>query len=101
MFSPPPEDFPEYHAEIMKWAPPIEKHLGEYAFPGLVRIARYPSRWEHPTFSKNSWAMLGICGLTFETPYSTIKDIVLTRERYREAGSRIAAAVLERLQQEF
>jgi len=82
----------------MKWAPSMEKHLGEYAFPELVRVARYASRWGFTTFSKNTWAMLGICGLTFETPYSTVKDIVLTRERYQEIGSRIAAAVLERLQ---
>ena len=35
--------------------------------------------------------------MTFETPYASCGEIVMTRERYREAGARIARAVAAKL----
>jgi len=97
--SPAAELSPEHHTAVAEWAEPLERHLGEYALPGVLNFARYGFRQTASvTFSRYAWAKFNICGITFETPYSTVNDIVLTRESYRNAGSRIAAAVLERLQ---
>ena len=69
----------------------------KYAAEPFGRVADYPSRWETPSFASYCSAHHGICSFTIETPYGLIGDLLLTRERYREAGERIATGIVETL----
>lgn len=71
--------------------------LGEYAADPFAWEVDYPTRWPFPsalTYGEFTWGLAKIPGVTIEVPYSKIRDMMLTRERYREAGSRIAAALV-------
>jgi hypothetical protein len=79
---------------VMPWAAEVESALsGSYAAESFARMARYPSRWETPSFRMYGWPKLGVPCITFENPYAMINNRMLTREAYREAGARIARAV--------
>ena len=76
------------------WADAIAKELGkEYVSEPFLRVPGYRSRWETPRFDGHCFDQIGMAGLSVETPYSMIGEVVLTRERYQEAGARMAAAV--------
>ncbi len=97
-FLPNPDQFEEAHRRATETASHIGKVLGkEYASESFERIPTYLSRWETPGFTSHCCTQ-GFFGLTLETPYSQAGDLVLTREHYREAGTRIARAVLELLE---
>jgi len=55
------------------------------------------SRWTTPSFSHFCYESIGMPGACIETPYSTIGRLVLTRERYQEAGRRLAAGIVAEL----
>ena len=57
----------------------------------------YKSRWETPTFTGFCYETLGVDAVTFEVPYALSARLVFTRERYQEAGARMAAAVVAQL----
>jgi hypothetical protein len=91
-----PEKAPEAKAGSEQWAERLGRALGdEFAAEKFGRVASYPSRWETAHFSDFCWQALKCCGICIETPYSSARGNVLTRERYREAGGRFAQAVLE------
>jgi hypothetical protein len=93
-----PVEHARFHREALCWTTAIKRHLtSTYAAEMFERVANYPSRWETPRFTGYCWAQHGVCGLGIETPYAQAGDLVLTRERYREAGARIAAGVISRL----
>ena len=60
----------------------------------MNQIAYYASRWNTPNFTAWVASELKTPALTLEIPYALAGDRVFTRERYREAGARIAAAVV-------
>jgi hypothetical protein len=93
-----PACHPQFYEEALSWTTHIKRALtGQYAAQTFERVADYPSRWETPRFSTYCWVQLGVCGLGIETPYALVGEWVLTRERYQEAGARIAQGVVERL----
>jgi hypothetical protein len=97
-YVPSPTEYPDLHQEILGWTAALKSALGaEYAAKTFERVADYPSRWETPNFSRYFWAQGDICSFGIETPYAMVGDLVLTRERYREAGARIADGILSRL----
>lgn len=93
-YVPDPEvDRAAYNA-IVRWVEEVEASLeADYAAESFARVARYPSRWETPSFRKYGWPNLGVPCITFENPYAMINGRTLTREAYREAGGRIARAI--------
>lgn len=97
-YLPDPALHSRFHQEALSWTASIKGSLTrQYAAECFERVARYPSRWETPRCTGYCWSRHGVCGLGIETPYALVGDLVLTRERYREAGARIAAGVIKRL----
>ena len=93
-----PAEHARFHQEALTWTTAIKQSLTRtYAAETFERVADYPSRWETPRSTGYCWAQHGVCGLGIETPYALVGDWVLTRERYQEAGARIAAGVVSRL----
>ncbi len=88
--------YPEIHRQAQQWAGGIQSSLTErYAMPNFARVAHYASRWETPTFCIFCAESFKMPALSIETPYSMIGDTVVTREDYREAGKRIAEAIVD------
>ncbi|MCU0519242.1 MAG: hypothetical protein MUF84_00910 [Anaerolineae bacterium] len=86
------------HEVVLQWADWTGEALGTpYAAREFARVARYPSRWETPSFRSYLWSQLGVPCITFETPYTLVGDNVLTQEDYREIGRRIANGVMQGL----
>jgi hypothetical protein len=101
-FLPNPEKYPEHHQAVLEWVSAIEGNLTpDYAAEPFDRVATYTSRWETPTFASYCCLHHKIPGFTIENPYAMVGDLLLTRERYREAGKIIASSVVERLRVEF
>lgn len=97
-FLPDPDTMPEEHQRAVDWEGCFAVALGtDYAAAKFGRVARYGTRWKTPGFTGYAGAVLGAAALTFETPYAEVGDLVLTRERYREIGARLAGAVIDRL----
>ncbi len=95
VYLPHPEKHPEMREKTVKWANVIENDLGkDYAAENFKREADYPSRWDSPNAVSYFCGHLGICALTVEVPYALAGNTLLTRKHYREAGKRIAAALL-------
>ena len=91
-----PDKFPELHQQAVKWNEAIAAALTpEYAAKTFQREVKYRSRWETPSFDTYCRSAHGICSVSFEVPYGMVGGTVLTRERYREAGARIAAATIQ------
>ncbi len=99
-YVPNPETRPEAHTATIDWAMAIADALGpEYAAADFARVARLPSRWRTPNAGQFFWKRLRLPGLALEIPYALVGETVLTRQRYREAGERIAAGVTKKLQE--
>jgi hypothetical protein len=87
------------HNAALPWAERTGLALGPgFAAEEFARVARYPSRWETPSFRVYSWSQLGVPCVTYETPYAMVGDRVLTRKDYREIGRRIAQGVMSGIQ---
>jgi hypothetical protein len=98
-YLPGPAENARFYQEALTWTTAIKQSLTcTYAAETFERVADYPSRWETPRLTGYCWAQHGVCGLGIETPYALVGDLVLTREHYREAGARIAAGVVSRLE---
>lgn len=97
VYLPDPDEFPDDVEAANDWAAAFKEALGEYAAEDFGRVAKYASRWETPGFTKHARTAFGVVSMTFETPYASCGEIVMTRERYQEAGARIAGVVAERL----
>lgn len=97
-FVPDPEKAKEASAAVVPWTDAIRESLTEAYAAGreFARVGRYPSRWTTSTLSQYAWAELGVVGLSMETTYGLAQDgrLVMTREDYREAGKRVAMAVV-------
>ena len=114
-YLPDPEEFPRHVEAANEWAAALGEALGEYAAEEFGRVARYASRWETPNFTSHCREAFGIPALTLETPYASCGgrsagsgrrrelessnggEVVMTRERYQEAGARLARAVVEKI----
>ena len=93
-FLPNPEKHKEMHDKAAKHANVLEQALGkEYAAANFKRVPTYPSRWNTPS-AVDYFCGLGICALTIEVPYALAGQNLLTRKHYREAGKKIADAIL-------
>jgi hypothetical protein len=98
-YLPDPTEHSAFHQEALVWSTAIRSALtSQYAAESFERVARYASRWETPRCTGYCWSRYSVCGLSIETPYAMVGEVVLTCERYREAGARIAAAVIGRLE---
>ncbi len=82
-----------------EWAAAIHDGLrGPYAAENFQRVATYASRWNTPNFATYCAETLETASFSMETPYAMVGDKVLTVAEYREAGSRIARAIVHKLQ---
>jgi len=94
MYLPDPGRFAQASRLAAPWVEPIASALGvEFAAAEFGRVASYASRWESPTFTRFAGETLGLPALSLETPYALCGSTVMTRDRYREAGRRLADAV--------
>ena len=93
-FLPKPDAFPEAHEAASKAAETIGSSLEPYAADEFGRIATYKSRWNTRGFTSQACSM-GFISMCLETPYHQIRDMVMTRERYKEAGAKVAQGVLD------
>ncbi|MGC9347558.1 MAG: hypothetical protein ACP5JG_05415 [Anaerolineae bacterium] len=83
------------HDVVKSWSDRTQATLSpKYAAEDFARVARYPSRWETPSFRSYGWYQLGVPCITYENPYAMVGDHVLTIEDYREIGARIAKGVV-------
>lgn len=97
-YLPNPEKAADAHAEAAKWAEAVSDALTpKYAAPEFGRVINYASRWETPNFTSYCANTLGLCGFALETPYAIAGETLLIREGYRDAGERIADALIRRL----
>jgi len=96
MFTPNPQTRAYQAQATTKWVEALAAGLTpQYAHKNFRQVATYASRWETPWFTEYCFSNLGVCELSLETPYGMIGETVLTRENYREAGARIAEAVMK------
>jgi hypothetical protein len=93
-YLPRPDTFPQQHDEAARWAEALAHALTpDYAADDFKRVAKYASRWETPGFSSYCCSALEMPALSIEAPYALVRETVLTRKHYQEAGARLAAAV--------
>lgn len=91
------EKQPDVPKQAALWAAAVGESLG----PGLAaaqfaRSGDYHSRWDTPRFGGFCQEELRIPGLSVETPYAIIHGTLMTREKYQEAGRRVADALAAR-----
>ncbi len=97
-YVPDPERDQAHSQAVLPWAKVAETALtSTYAAESFSRVAHYPSRWETPRFTTYGWYALGVPTITFETPYALVREHVMTREDYRDAGRRIATGMVATL----
>jgi len=92
----------DFHApgasEAEEWSNAIGEALApELAAKTFTLSGDYNSRWNTPRFGDFCQKEIKMPGLSFETPYGMIQKTVMTRETYREAGRRIADALVARI----
>jgi hypothetical protein len=86
----------EPHLAALRWATCFSESLGpELASSSFSRMITYRSRWETPTFTAHCLAQGPPPALTFEIPYAMVRQTLLTRERYRDAGRRMGEAIVK------
>lgn len=87
---------------VETWMSVAAKALGlEYAADKFAVEMDYPRRWPIPGsnhFEDFCWEFFRIPYLMLEVPYSRVGETILTRERFREAGSRVAEAISEQIE---
>lgn len=97
---PDPKENPQQYPLMMGWSAAVENALTpEYARASFYVLPDYPNRFEGATFSSHCWTQHKMPGLLIETQYALIEDLVLTRERYREAGALIAAGIVDKVRE--
>ena len=84
-------------ARARVWAELLGKAAGEYGDMPFPRVATYRSRWETPNEGDYFRTVHEVPALCIETPYALSGEVVFTRERYRDFGTRLATAVTEEL----
>ena len=91
------EKFPDVAKRAAEWAAAAGEALGPgFASAKFIRSGDYASRWNTPRFGGYCQEELRIPGVALETPYGIIQKTVMTREKYQEAGRRIADALAAR-----
>jgi len=92
------EKFPDVAKRAAEWAGALEESLGtEFAAAKFTRSGDYNSRWNTPRFGGFCQEEMKTPGIAVETPYAIIHKTVMTREKYREAGRRIADAIVAQI----
>ena len=92
---PNPETFPDIHKQTVKWTNVIKDLLSaEFAAPDFARVMDCPPRRPAPEFIRYCAAELELPAIALEIPYARIGSTVITTKKYREAGRRIADALL-------
>lgn len=93
------DENPKMHACIKCWTDAVKAALGETyaADEKFARVADYASRWNTPSFGRYFWDSLDLPALCVETSYGMSKDLVLTREHYRDIGKRFAEGIVAEL----
>jgi hypothetical protein len=95
-YVPNPKTEPRAARATRRWAKMVAAGLGPaYAAAEFARVAHYRSRWNSATFRQYVWRAFAVPVLSLEISYALAGQTVLTREHYRDAGRRLAAAVLE------
>ena len=75
------------------WTGAAQECLGPYAAANFVRVPTYHARsaWgQFPSASQAARKRAGVLGVTLETSYVAAGETVLTLDRYREIGERLA-----------
>lgn len=92
------EDFPEVHAQAVKWANVIQHALPpEYVAGEFLRIPLPGTREGGPGSALGWFASRGLPMLRILAPYTMSGQKVLSRKCFREVGQALAEAVARRL----
>lgn len=79
------------------WINVLQQQLGaEFAAEPFARIATHGSRWSTARVTDFVRDTFGCTALSMEIPYGFCGDTVMTPKQYREAGRRLARAILSR-----
>ena len=85
------------HRDAVAWANVLKQGLGrEYAAENFKRVAEGPSRWSTPDLAAYAHATFQVPALALETPYASCGTTVMQAKQYRDAGKRLADAILRR-----
>jgi hypothetical protein len=77
------------------WVDAIREALGDFASPDFKLIPNYPGRFDDSgKFTSAFCRQFDIPALVFETPYSRIRDHILSLDDYLDIGARIADGVI-------
>ncbi|MBI5684573.1 MAG: hypothetical protein HZC54_05805 [Verrucomicrobia bacterium] len=91
------EKYLDVAKQAKEWSDAAGEALGpEFAAKKFTRSGDYNSRWNTPRFGGFCQEEMKMPGIAFETPYAMIQKTVMTREKYQEAGRRIADALAAR-----
>lgn len=79
------------------WINLFDKALGaDFVADPFARVATHGSRWDTPRVTNFVRDTLDCTALSMEIPYGFCGDTVMTPKQYREAGRRLARAILSR-----
>jgi hypothetical protein len=93
-----PKTYPDCYQATLVWTADLKTALGQqYAASAFERVVTYASRWGTPNFAAFCCQQHHVCGLSVETPYAMVGEMVLTREHYREVGARLAQGIVQRV----
>ena len=91
------EKYPAVAERAAEWGTALkEAPRPDFAAETFTRSGDYNSRWNTPRFGGFCQEELRIPGVSLETPYGLVGTLVMTREKYQEAGRRIADAIVAR-----
>lgn len=95
LFHEPPAES-ENDRDAQAWIHLWQQELKEFAAPDFARIAVHASRWNTPRITDFARTSFRCTAFSMEIPYALCGDIPMTPKQYREAGRRLARAILAR-----
>jgi len=88
---------PEAERNRLAWTHIMQQALGpEFAADPFIRMTENTQGTGAAGLSEYAHKACGCCALTIMTPYTVCRETLMTPKQYREAGRRLAQAILTR-----
>ncbi len=84
-------------ARLKRWTDAFAARLGDLAADNFARIPNYPSRWNAPNATRYFRDTFDLDALSVESSYQAAGAKVLSIDDYRDAGARLADAIVDRI----